>query len=106
MSFFCVQAGAQDYVPGEVIVKLKTAHGSSGSYAFMGKASSEKEMLLKQSFGKMNMYHYALKKGQSVEAAVDDLKKDPDVEYAEPNYYLAKPKEAAMEQAYTAEEVQ
>ena len=105
-SLFSAQAGAQDYVPGEIIVKLKSGHGSAASYAFMGKASSDKEMLLKQSFGKMNMYHYGLKKGQSVESAVKDLQSDPNVEYAEPNYYLSKPKEAAMDQAFTAQEVQ
>ena len=55
--FLGASASAQDFVPGEVIVKLKSGRGSAASYAFMGKASSDKEMLLKQSFGKMNMYH-------------------------------------------------
>ena len=82
LSIYCASASAQSYVPGEVIVKLKSDHGTSGSYAFMGKANADKEMTLKQSFGKMNMYHYALKKGQSVEAAVGELRADPEVLYA------------------------
>ncbi len=82
---------AQDFVPGEVIVKLKgSSLSESMAYGFVGKAHSQKEMNLKNSFGKMGVYHFGLKKGQSVQSAVEDLKKDPDVEYAEPNYLFKK----------------
>ncbi|MGE4131290.1 MAG: S8 family serine peptidase [Bdellovibrionales bacterium] len=101
-----VVAHAQNYVPGEIIVKLKSEAGSNESYAFMGKAHSEKEMLLKDSWGKMKMYHFALKKGQSVEAAVAEMKADPNVLYAEPNYYLDKFDEVGMHQTFSAGEIQ
>lgn len=99
-------AWGQQYVPGEVIVKLKSQSGSAASYAFLGKANVEKSMSLKQSWGKMNMYHFALQKGQSVEAAIADLQKDPNVAYAEPNYLLGKMTEdIGLQQTFSAEQV-
>lgn len=97
---------AQDYVPGEVIVRLKSDHGSAETYTFMGKANSDKEMTLKGSWGKMKMYHYGLKKGQSVKDAVKELKRDPNVAYAEPNYYLRKSVEAAgFHESFSSQEI-
>jgi subtilisin family serine protease len=105
--FFTASAFAQDYVPGEVIVKLKNAAGSSASYAFMGKAMTDQKMELKESWGKMGMHHFGLKKGQSVEAAINELKADPAVEYAEPNYYFRKSvEEVGAHDVYSAEQVQ
>ncbi len=106
VSMLSVAAYAQDYVPGEIIVKLRSDAGSSESYAFMGKAHSEKEMSLKDSWGKMNMYHFALGKGQSVEAALADIRKDPDVLYAEPNYILSKTSDTGLQQTFSADEIQ
>ncbi|MCB0348683.1 MAG: S8 family serine peptidase [Bdellovibrionales bacterium] len=83
-------ANAQEYVPGEVIVKLKSSNGSIATSAFKSKASSEKRMRLKGSWKNLNMLHYSLKAGDSVEAAISDLRNDPDVEYAEPNYIIHK----------------
>ncbi len=105
LAFVGSMASAQDYVPGEVIVKLKSQKGSAESYAFMGKAQSDKEMVLKNSWGKMSLYHYALKKGQSVEAAVTDLKHDPNVLYAEPNYILNKTADTGIQQTFSSEEI-
>jgi subtilisin family serine protease len=83
-------AQSSSYVPGEVIVKLRSASGSTESFAFMGKAVSQKSMVLKASFDKIAMYHFALQKGQTVEQAVAELSHDPNVEYAEPNYIFRK----------------
>ncbi len=80
-------AVAQDFVPGEVIVKLKGRSSSAGARNFMGKISGK--MNLKSSYPGMNMHHFSLK-GKSVEASIEELKQDPDVEYAEPNYILRK----------------
>jgi subtilisin family serine protease len=103
----CARSFAQDYVPGEVIVKLKDSMGTSQSYAFMGKAMTDQKMELKESWGKMNMHHFALKKGQSVESAVQELRADPSVEYAEPNYYFRKSvEETGLHDTYSAEMVQ
>ena len=101
-----LESAAQDYVQGEVIVKLRKPVGSQGAFAFMGKAHSQKEMMLKGSYGKMNMYHFGLRKGQSVESAIEDLKQDPDVEYAEPNYILRKSEPAGMIRSYSMGELQ
>lgn len=103
---FATSTWAQEYVPGEVIVKLKGKSGSINSYAFLGKVSSEKEMVLKNSWGKMNMYHFGVRKGQSVVEAVNELRSDPDVEFAEPNYILSKSAETGMQQIFSAEEIQ
>jgi len=103
---FSYQVSAQNYVPGEIIVKLRTEAGSSESYAFMGKAMSDKEMNLKESFGKLNTYHFALKKGQTVEQAVVELRADPNVLYAEPNYYLNKTDETGLHETFSAQAVE
>ena len=76
------------YVDGEIIVKLKKSVSQRETHAFKGKA--QKGLFLKNSFHQMNMYHYALKPGKSVEQVVEELQKDPNVEYAEPNYILSK----------------
>lgn len=97
---------AQSYVDGEVIVKLKSQISSSESYAFLGKAHSDKEMVLKDSWGKLNLYHFALKKGQTVESAVQELRADPNVLYAEPNYLLKKSEDTGIQQVLSADQVQ
>lgn len=96
----------QAFVPGEVIVKLKSAPGSKESYAFMGKAHSEKGMSLKGNFSKMGLYHFGLKKGQKVEDALLELRKDPDVEYVEPNYIVTKSDAVGFEKTFSNEEIQ
>lgn len=77
-----------EYVPGEVIVKLKGKSKSVQAQAFIGKAVSEKAMTLKGSWGGLNMHQFGLKPGQSVDAAIAELKADPEVEFAEPNYIV------------------
>lgn len=102
-------AQAQNYRPGEVIVKLKSSKGPLGAqraYAFMGKAQTEKEMTLKESYGRMDLYNFSLGKGQSVEQAIADLQNDPDVEYAEPNYYLSKTEETGIHEVFSMGEIE
>ena len=107
---FCACAGlnafAQDYVPGEVIVRLKGSADSSESYAFLGKAHFGKAMDLKESWTGMNMHHFKLSKGQSVEQAVNELKQDPSVLYAEPNFIMRKSDETGPHQTFSASEIQ
>lgn len=81
-------AFAQDYVPGEVIVKLKGKYSGVTVSQFMGKVQDK--MALKGSFGELNMHRLSLKTGDSVESAIAQLKSDPDVQYAEPNFILRK----------------
>lgn len=83
-----------DYVPGEIIVKLKGSSKQMKSQAFIGKAVSEKSMSLKASFSEMNMHHFKMgisPSAKEFEQALNDLRADPDVEFAEPNYILRKP---------------
>jgi subtilisin family serine protease len=98
-------AYAQEYVPGEVIVKLKGKGKTVQSQAFIGKAVSETGMALKQSWSGLNMHHFSLKAGQSVESAVQQLKSDPDVEYAEPNYIFHKQSDGAEQSPMSLSEI-
>lgn len=81
-----IDAFASDYVPGEVIIKMKGRAGGSKSAAFMGKMQGK--LALKASFGGLGIHHMALKPGDDIHKVIDELRNDPDVEYAEPNYIL------------------
>jgi subtilisin family serine protease len=85
---FATAQTTNEYVPGEIIVKLKSKSATLNAQAFVGKAVSEKGMTLKGSWTGLRMHHFALKAGESVEAAINELKADPDVEFAEPNYIV------------------
>ena len=75
-----------EYRPGEMIVKLRGKSKTLQAQAFIGKSVSEKGLTLKGSWSGINMHHFSLKPGQSVESAVAEMRNDPDVEFAEPNY--------------------
>ncbi|HMN68800.1 MAG TPA: S8 family serine peptidase, partial [Bdellovibrionales bacterium] len=111
LAFFALACGSLhaqngNYVPGEVIVKIRSSEGSPEAYNFLGKAHSNKSMTLKDGWGRMDMYHFALKKGQTVESAVHELMQDPEVLYAEPNYYLGKSDSTGMHEVFSAAEIQ
>lgn len=80
-------AFAAEYVPGEVIVKLRGKQDSFDSTAFLGKQKAKGKLKLKRSYKGLNMHHFDVK-DQSVEESIDELKNDPAVLYAEPNYIL------------------
>jgi hypothetical protein len=80
-------AMGQSYVPGELIVKLKGTSSSVKAKQFYGKVAAKISM--KASFGAMNMHQMSLKPGQDLEATLQELRQDPDVEFAEPNYILS-----------------
>ena len=101
-----VSQAQRAYVEGEVIVKLKNQASQQDTYAFMGKAQAAKGMSLKTSLPRMNMYHYSLKAGKSVEQMVEELKTDPNVEYVEPNYLFTKASLKEGIQAMSVEEIQ
>ncbi|RYZ73396.1 MAG: serine protease, partial [Proteobacteria bacterium] len=77
-----------EYVPGEIIVKLRSKSSKLNAQAFVGKSVSERGMSLKGSWTGLRMHHFALKAGESVEAAIAELEQDPEVQYAEPNYIV------------------
>lgn len=79
-----VFAGAQEYVPGEVLVKFR--EGPDRTH--MDKAHYYIGAIKKHGFGRIRTDHVRLPKGMTVEDAVKRYKEDPDVEYAEPNYIV------------------
>jgi hypothetical protein len=79
---------SHEYVPGEIIVKLRSKSKSMQAQAFIGKSVAEKGMTLKGTWNGLNMHHFALKAGASVEATIAEMQNDPDVEFVEPNYIV------------------
>ena len=77
------------YVPGEMIVRMrsdaKTSHTS-----LINRLHKSQALHLKAHFTRLNMAHFALPEGKDVLQAVKDVKSDPDVLYAEPNYIVHK----------------
>lgn len=82
-------ATALNYVEGEVIVKMKSSRPGVQSSSFASKAT-QKGLSLKTSWGRMGMYHYKVRAGQKTSEAIAELRNDPEVEYAEPNYIYSK----------------
>lgn len=108
---FCMLVGQDGwsqsaYKQGELIVKLKNSKGSMTAQAFVGKAQTEKGLNLKKAWGKMGMYHFSVKPGQSLQAKIEELNQDPDVEYAEPNYLLQKTNAVGILEEFSSEDVQ
>ena len=99
-------AQAQEFVPGEILVKLKGSSRAVTAQAFIGKAVSEKSMTLKGSFSSLNLHHFALKAGADVKQTVQDLQSDPAVEFAEPNWIVYKQSEGIEGHAMSYDEVQ
>ncbi len=87
---FAVSAQGQSYVPGEVIVKMKSQSSKSSTHKFIGKLSLNNKMALKRSWKRFKMHQFKIGKDQNVDQVVNDLLLDPDVEYAEPNYIFKK----------------
>ncbi len=106
----------KQYVPGEILVKLKTV-SSSGvglgraevavrSQSFLSRVQGRGGYRLKKVFRDMNVYHFATPAGMRVEDAVSQLENDPDVQYAEPNYILTKASVDLPSDHYSMQEVQ
>ena len=81
---FAISAQAQlEYVPGEVLVKYKSSVSASsidGSQTRLGIRAIKE-------FKYIGVRHVKLPADLDVEDALEIYKNDPDVEYAEPNYY-------------------
>lgn len=92
LSVFPILAFANqlNYVPGEVIVKLKGSPMSVNSKSFLSKAGSQKSLEMKASWKSLNMYKFASKPGDDMERIASELAADANVEYAEPNYIFGK----------------
>lgn len=77
---------AKEYVEGEVLVKYKKSVKIQRIREIMERHKLEKV----QEFRELRIHRLRIPKGKSVKEFVEKLKKEKDVEYAEPNY-LRKP---------------
>lgn len=71
------------YTDGEVLVKFKR---NANQISIIKQSGGE----VKEAYRSLNLYRVKLKSGISVYEAIEKLKKNPDVEYAEPNYIVRK----------------
>lgn len=78
-----------DYIEGEILVKyrnskinLNTAVGRTKAHSL----GSEKSLEVKENLAESNISVLKIKDTKTVEQKVAELNKDPNVEYAEPNY--------------------
>ncbi len=76
---------AKDVVPNEIIVKFKE---TSSSFAVQGKVAAQFQLQNHRSWKGLNINHFKTKPGENLEAILHDLKRDPNVEFAEPNFYV------------------
>lgn len=91
-----VSFAQQDYVPNEVLVKFKPGPVHQKLGMIMSKMGSKIELL--EAFRESESYHFKineenlqLKAGaDSVLQIIEELKLNPEVEYAEPNWILSK----------------
>ncbi len=72
------------YKAGELIVKYKPR----ASNLEKAKINRNRESKKIKEFSRLRMEHVRLKKGLTVEEAIAEYQRDPDVEYAEPNYII------------------
>jgi len=102
---FSAAASAQDYVPGEVIVKFRQT--TNGSMQLASKASSS-GLNVKKSWDTLGVRHYQGKAGanQDVSKMIKQLKADPNVEFVEPNFILRKQSTGIEGQPLSLAEVQ
>jgi subtilisin family serine protease len=98
-------ASAQDFVQGELLIKLRGKSSSVASNQFFGKMQGK--MSLKASFGALNIHKFQLKAGADVWATINELRNDPAIDYVEPNYFLKKFDDSmASSQSYSDSDVE
>lgn len=106
-AFICLMtlnASAQSYVPGEVIVRFKGKSSSTAVNQLVGKMQGK--ISLKSSQEGLNIHRFTMKAGEDVMMTVNELQQDSSVQYAEPNYILTKfETPGPTSQEYTSSEV-
>lgn len=80
---------AGEYVPGEIIIKLKPT-GFKGSTKAFNSFADRMGMKLEGSWRSMDMHKYKMGADQDMEAVARSIEEDPSVEFAEPNYIFTK----------------
>lgn len=94
---FTVPVWAQRYVEGEVIVKFKDRKGIDALKNFSSKPGINGKFKIEKSFSSLRVHHMKVNAVQTVEQSVDELRNDPEVEYAEPNWIFEKQDAGAKE---------
>ena len=77
------RGGRPDYAPGELLVNYKPAARTQTAEYFR----QRRGVLTLHTFPDIGVHHVKLPTDMTVEEALDLYRKDPGVEYAEPNYY-------------------
>lgn len=83
---FMASAMAQDYVPNELIVKFKGKSFHSAQDQVLGKLAGK--VSLKGSIPGLGMSKMGLKSGQNLEAVIQEISREPNVEYVEKNFIV------------------
>ena len=78
-----VKAPTGDYVPGELLIKYKPEVRSATAAYYQ----TQYEVTTMKSFNAIGVDHVKLPQTMTVEGALEVFQSDPNVEYAEPNYY-------------------
>ena len=81
---FLCNNGFTEYIPGEILVKYKDGITTGTMNTLHKNIGSVK----KKDFKKIRVQHLKLPDNINVEEAVEYYKRDPNVEYAEPNYIV------------------
>ena len=82
IALFPLLSYAGSFVEGEILVKYKEGIRPQGARRIIEKHRLEKM----EEFRALRIHRYKVPKGRSVREVIEELKKDPDVEYAEPNF--------------------
>ena len=96
---------AKLYADDEIIVKMRPSSKSDDEYRFLGKAQMQKGLALKAQWRGMGLFHFQKQKNKSMDETLEELRQDPQVEYAEPNYIFSKASINDDMQSFTAGEV-
>lgn len=84
-----LQTYAQAPQADGLLIKLKGAPSGFKSHSFL--AQNKGKFKLQATYGKLGMHHIKLAQGESLNQTIQELSKDPLVEYVEPNYLFSLP---------------
>jgi subtilisin family serine protease len=74
----------ENYVPGEILVKWK----KGVSQLSVQNVQRSLDMKAQRTFTSLRIHHMKLRRGMKVKTALTQLRQNPNVEYAEPNYIM------------------
>lgn len=80
---------AETLVADGLLIKLKGAPSGFKSHSFL--AQHPGQFKLQATYGKLGMHHLKLNPSQNLQQTIQELSKDPLVEYVEPNYIFSLP---------------